>query len=72
MEARLEEIARLLAVLVARDRPLQDAIGEMAAFGIPQARIAGLVDRSQGYVNVAVERTRKKRSGSRGTRTGEG
>jgi hypothetical protein len=60
VEARLDDIARLLALLVARDRTLQDAIGEMDAFGIPQSRIAGLVGKSQGYVNVAAERYKSK------------
>ena len=60
VEARLDDIARLLAVLVARDRTLQDAIGEMDAFGIPQSRIAGLVGRSPGYVSVAAERYKAK------------
>ena len=60
VEARLDDIARLLAILVTRDRTLQDAIGEMDAFGIQASRIAALVGKSSGYVSVAAERSKKK------------
>jgi hypothetical protein len=60
VEARLDDIAKLLGLLVMRDRPLQEAIGDMDAVGIPQVRIAEIVGRTQGYVNVAAERAKKK------------
>ena len=60
VEERLDEIARLLALNIKRDRSLQDAISEMASVGFRHARIAELVGTSAGYVNVAVRRARKK------------
>ena len=60
VEAKLDEIARLLALLIARDRPLQEAIGEMSAVGFGPTRIAELVGTSPGYANVAARRAKNK------------
>lgn len=60
VEARLDEIAKLLAVLVARERSLQDVIGDLSSVGIGPTRIAELVGTSPGYAKVAADRARKK------------
>lgn len=65
VEERLDEIARLLTLLIARDRPLQDAIGEMSSVGFGPTRIAELVGTSPGYANVAARRARKRPRTSR-------
>jgi hypothetical protein len=69
VEARLDDIARLLTLLVARDRTLQDLIAEMDAVGIPRPRIAGLVGRPPNYVSVAVERAKKKAKAPKGAKS---
>jgi hypothetical protein len=62
VEARLDEISRLLALLLARDRPLQDTIGELSNAGIGPTRIADMLGTTSGYAQTAVKRARKKRS----------
>ena len=62
VEEKLDEIARLLALLVTRDRVLQDAIGEMSSVGFGPTRIAELVGTTPGYANVAARRAKKKAS----------
>lgn len=61
----LEEVVRLLAILVMRDRPLQDTIGEMSARGFGPTRIAELVGTSPGYAKVAADRAKKKKTKAR-------
>ena len=65
VDQRLDEIARLLAVLCRRLGPdgesLQDFVVELAKAGLPPARIAELADTSANYVGVALARDRKKR-----------
>jgi len=60
VEARLDEVAKLLTILIARDRSLQDVIGDLSGVGIGPTRIAELVGTSPGYAKVAVDRARKK------------
>ena len=60
VEQKLDEIARLLTLLIARDRPLQEAIGEMSSVGFGPTRIAELIGTSPGYANVAARRARKQ------------
>lgn len=60
--ARLDDIARLVALLVRGDRPLQDVIAQFAQVGLAPSRIAELVGTSPGYVNVALTRAKKKTS----------
>ncbi len=67
VETRLDEIARLVALLVARDRPLQDAIADLSGVGFGPTRIAELVGTSPGYAKVAIARAKKK--GPSGKRT---
>ena len=59
VEARLDEVARLLALLLKRDRPLSEAIAEMAGVGFGQKRISELVGTSAGYVDNVVTKSRK-------------
>jgi len=59
---RLNEIAKLLAVLISRDRSLQDAVGDLDAVGFGPKRIAELLGTTPGYVNVAAARIRKSRA----------
>lgn len=62
VEARLDEIAKLLTILIARERSLQDVIGDLSAVGIGPTRIAELVGTSPGYAKVAVDRARKRKT----------
>ncbi len=65
IEERLDEIARLLALNIKRDRSLQDAISELASVGFRPTRIAELVGTSPGYVNVAVRRAKQRSSAAK-------
>lgn len=64
----LDEVARLLALSIKRERGLQEVIVELDRVGIQQARIAELLGTSAGYVNVAL--TRSKEAEKKGTRKG--
>jgi hypothetical protein len=55
----LDEIARLLALNLKRERGLQDVIVELDDAGFPQSRIAELVATSPGYVSVALTRAKE-------------
>lgn len=59
VEEKLDEIARLLALNVKRDRSLQIAIAEMESVGFRPTRIAELLGTSAKYVWVAISRTKK-------------
>lgn len=65
----LDEVARLLALNLKRERGLQEVIAELDGVGIKQARIANLLGTSPGYVNVALTRAKeaegKKRKGAK-------
>lgn len=56
----MDEVARLLALNLKRERGLQDVILELDSVGIGQARIAELLGTSPGYVNVALTRAKKQ------------
>jgi hypothetical protein len=60
--ARLEDIAKLLAILVARDRSLQDAVGDLAGVGLKPTRVAELLGTTPGYAKVAADRARKRKA----------
>jgi len=70
LEARLDEIARLLALVLKRDRPLQETIVEMHEVGLGPKRISELVGTSQGYAGVAIDRARKKKAGAKPRKAG--
>lgn len=70
VEARLDEIAKLLAILIGRERSLQDVIGDLSGVGIGPTRIAELVGTSPGYAKVAVDRARKKSAAKSNAKTG--
>lgn len=55
----LDEVARLLALNLKRERGLQEVIAELDSVGIKQARIAELLGTSPGYVNVALTRAKE-------------
>ena len=55
----IDEVARLLALNLKRDRGLQDLIVELDGAGFPQSRIAELMATSQGYVSVALTRAKE-------------
>jgi hypothetical protein len=57
----LDEVARLLALVLKRDRPMQETIVEMSEVGLGPKRISELVGTSQGYAGVAIDRARKKK-----------
>jgi hypothetical protein len=67
VETKFDEIARLLAILVARDRSLQDAIADLAGVGFGPKRAAELLGTTPGYTQVAADRA-KKRKASTGKR----
>jgi hypothetical protein len=54
----MDEMARLLALNLKRERGLQEVIAELDSVGIPQSRIAELLGTSAGYVNVALTRSK--------------
>jgi CRP-like cAMP-binding protein len=54
----IDEVARLLALNLKRDRGLQDVIVELESVGIRQARIAELLGTTGGYVSVALGRSK--------------
>jgi DNA-directed RNA polymerase specialized sigma24 family protein len=55
----MDEVARLLALNLKRDRGLSDVIVELDEVGIRQARIAELLGTTSGYVNVALSRAKQ-------------
>jgi hypothetical protein len=61
VEAKLDEVARLLALLISRDRSLQDAVADLSGVGFGPTRIAELLGTSPGYAKVAVDRARKRK-----------
>jgi hypothetical protein len=67
IEARLDEVARLLALLVGRDRSLQDTVADLSALNFGPTRIAELLGTTPGYAKVAVGRARQ-RKGTAGTK----
>jgi CRP-like cAMP-binding protein len=56
----IDEVARLLALSLKRERGLQEIIVELDSVGIRQARIAELLGTTAGYVNVALGRAKKQ------------
>jgi CRP-like cAMP-binding protein len=67
----MDEVARLLALNLKRERGLQEVIVELDKVGIRQARIAELLGTTGGYVNVALTRAKDqttKKSTSRSKR----
>jgi CRP-like cAMP-binding protein len=56
----LDEVARLLALNLKRERALQEVIVELDSVGIPQTRISELLGTSAAYVNVALTRAKKQ------------
>jgi DNA-directed RNA polymerase specialized sigma24 family protein len=69
----LDEVARLLALNLKRERGLQDVIVELDSVGIKQSRIAELLGTSAGYVNVALTRAKdaekKKKAAKKGVKS---
>jgi hypothetical protein len=65
VEAKLDEVARLLAILVARDRSLQDAVADLAGVGFGPTRVAELLGTSAGYAKVAADRAKRKKAAGR-------
>lgn len=57
---KLDEIARLIALLVKRDRPLAESIEEMGTVGFGQKRISELVGTSPGYVDNIIQKARRQ------------
>jgi DNA-directed RNA polymerase specialized sigma24 family protein len=67
----IDEVARLLALNLKRERGLQEVIVELDSVGIKQARIAELLGTSPGYVNVALTRAKeaeKKKATKKGAK----
>jgi hypothetical protein len=60
VEARLDEVARLLGVLIARDRSLQDAVAELSGVRFGPTRISELLGTTPGYAKVAADRAKKR------------
>lgn len=54
----MDEVARLLALNLKRERGLQEVIVELDSVGIKQARIAELLGTTGGYVSVALTRAK--------------
>ncbi len=60
LEARLDEVARLLTLLLSRDRPLQQTIAELGKVGFGPVRIAELLGTTPGYAKVALARAKQR------------
>jgi CRP-like cAMP-binding protein len=54
----MDEVARLLALNLKRERGLQEVIVELDSVNIPQARIAELLGTTGTYVSVALSRVK--------------
>lgn len=52
----MDEVARMLALNLKRERGLSEVIVELDSVGIQQARIAELLGTSPNYVSVALSR----------------
>jgi hypothetical protein len=63
----IDEVARLLALNLKRERGLQEVIAELDSVGIKQSRIAELLGTSPGYVNVALTRAKEGDDKKKGT-----
>ena len=65
VEERLDEIARLLALLCRRlgsdDESLQDFVAALGGVGLQPSRIADLAGTTPNYVSVALNRARRKK-----------
>lgn len=59
--ARVDELVRLVAILVSQDRTLQDAVERLSSVGFKPTRISELLDTSPGYAKVAADRAKRKR-----------
>jgi hypothetical protein len=70
VEARLDEIARLLAIMVAGERSLQDAVADLSSVGFGPTRVAELLGTTPGYAKVAADRAKKRRAKERETNAG--
>ena len=64
----IDEVARLLALNLKRDRGLQEVIAELDSVGIRQARIAELLGTTNGYVSVALARAKTPAKTAKKTR----
>lgn len=60
LDTRLDEIARLLAILVARGQPLQESVADLRGVGFGPTRAAELLGTSTAYAKVASSRTKKR------------
>jgi hypothetical protein len=56
----MDEVARLLALNLKRERGLQEVIAEFGSVGIGRSRIAELLGTSPAYVDVALKRAKKQ------------
>ena len=56
----MDEVARLLALNLKRERGLQEVIVELDSVNIPHARIAELLGTSSSYVSVALSRAKQQ------------
>lgn len=58
---RLNDVAKLLAILIARDRSLQDAVADLSGVGFKPMRISELLGTTPGYAKVAADRAKKRK-----------
>ena len=67
----MDEVARLLALNLKRERGLQEVIVELDSVAIPQARIAELLGTTGSYVSVALARAKEaeKKAGKKAKKT---
>ncbi len=68
----IDEVARLLALNLKRERGLQEVIVELDSVGIKQARVAELLGTTSGYVSVALTRAKeaeKKKPAKKGAKS---
>jgi DNA-directed RNA polymerase specialized sigma24 family protein len=61
VEERLDDIARLLYLLVRGESSLQDAVSLLAGAGISQSSIARITGSTSGNVRVMLARAQKKK-----------
>lgn len=65
----MDEVARLLALNLKRERGLGEVIVELDSVGITQARIAELLGTSRNYVSVAIARAEEAAKKAKANKT---
>jgi len=63
---RLDEIAKLVSISIAREGSLQDAVAALSGVGLKPTRVSELLGTTPGYAKVAADRAKKRKTKERG------